>query len=402
MESAPLPEPTELLERITRIGLGHAGALDPQRASERILEEVLGASRSEFGFVAVAPDLHLLASSELSWSRELGDLCEGGLEAALARVVRTGTALVSTTQKGEQAPLLGCLAVLPLKHGEQLVGAIGLARRAGTYTADLLKGIEPLCAAAAALLRASSDRFALLTRKEGERLSVERLRRLERLEALSHLASGIAHDMNNILVAILGNVDLVSGGLEAEELDHALLRKDLEQVVSAGQRATDLTLRMQAFGRRRATEVRAVQPRELLEALKPPLQSLAGDGVELHFEAEDSPLEVMVDPLALELILWCLALNAREALQGGGVIRIGAEGRSADRVALTVSDSGRGMEGQELIRARELFFSTKELGAGLGLPTAERLTVRAGGSLELASLPGEGTTVTVLLPATRP
>ena len=228
--------------------------------------------------------------------------------------------------------------------------------------------------------------------------NLERIRDLERLESLCQLSSSVAHDLNNILVAILGNVELVSMALSAEEIDRDLLREDLKQVLSAGERATDLTTRLQEFSRRRPTAAQALQLCEALTASAPALRHMAGEGVELRIEAPDTLPEVLIDPISLEVSLCCLVQNARRATGGAGTVTLRAEEHGPGQVTLCVIDDGRGMEEKELERATELFFSAGDQGAGLGLPTVRRLLFQAGGDMKVTSLAGEGTTVTLLLP----
>jgi signal transduction histidine kinase/CheY-like chemotaxis protein len=238
----------------------------------------------------------------------------------------------------------------------------------------------------------------------------ERLAHSQRLEALGQLAGGVAHDFNNLLVPILG-----ASGMADEHLPAGHpARTELDEIRRAALRARDLTRRLLAFGRKQALDMRPVDLRELVAGMESLLRSALGSHVELVLEL-DAPPVVRADPSQLETVLVNLVVNARDSMQGGGRVTLATGARSADGLeaarlgipagrcaVLTVSDSGCGMDAATAARAFEPFFTTKPVGkgTGLGLSTAHGIVTQHGGAIRIASEPGRGTAVEILLPST--
>jgi len=229
----------------------------------------------------------------------------------------------------------------------------------------------------------------------------EALRQAQKLEAIGQLTGGVAHDFNNLLSPIIGGLDIlrrrgVGGEREQRLIDGAL---------QSAERAKVLVQRLLAFARRQPLQVRPVELAPLLEGLRGLLTSTLGPRVELQVVSVPNLAPVMADPNQLEMAILNLAVNARDAMPEGGRLRIEADNAGADDgagfVELAVSDDGIGMDETTLARAVEPFFSSKGVGkgTGLGLSMVEGLTAQLGGSLRIASTPGEGTTVTLSLPA---
>jgi PAS domain S-box-containing protein len=221
------------------------------------------------------------------------------------------------------------------------------------------------------------------------------LRQARQLESLGRLSGGVAHDFNNILTVVTGYSDLLLLTLPS---DHAA-RAKLEEIRRAGERASDLTRKLLAFGRSQASTSRAgdlhrtiAETREMLRYLIPP-------PVELVISMADGPAPVQCDQGELQQVLLNLALNARDAMPEGG--RIEVTTRLVDgQVSLTVSDTGHGMDETTRARAFDPFFTTKEpgQGTGLGLSTVYGNVRRAGGRIEIESSPGSGSVFTVHFP----
>jgi PAS domain S-box-containing protein len=250
-----------------------------------------------------------------------------------------------------------------------------------------------------------------------------RIRATERLESLSRLAGGVAHDFNNILGAILGFeafvseaiAELAGAGRPVDPETGRALLADLEQIRLGGKRATDLTQQLLTFGSRK---VLTLAPLDLNQAVRESRDLLArttGDGVTIVLrEAPDLP-PILAEPINIGQILLNLTLNARDAMPNGGTLTVvtapvslsngqaGGSGRQPGRyVRLTVSDTGEGMPPDVLNRALEPFFTTKPhgQGSGLGLATVYGIVNQLGGTLGIESTPGAGTVITVDLPAT--
>jgi len=234
-----------------------------------------------------------------------------------------------------------------------------------------------------------------------------RRRDAERLDSLRRMAGGAAHDFNNILGAILGytalaleSIEEAGGQIPAPLV--ASLQADLDQVVKGGERAKGLTRQLLAFGRREITQPTTFALNDLLRDLSGML-SEAVPGVEVTLRLSSGPIDVRADPRQLSQVLVNLISNSGDAMPEGGVVTVASSVAASGDAVVTVSDIGRGMPAEVLDRAFEPFFTTKRSTgtAGLGLSTAHGIVSQAGGQLTLASVPGEGTTATIKLPAVR-
>ncbi len=243
-----------------------------------------------------------------------------------------------------------------------------------------------------------------LRKEMAERARVEEsLRQAQKIEALGQLTGGVAHDFNNLLMVLLGGLEMLDRAGDSQR--RALLMDGMKQ---AAHRGASLTKQLLAFSRRQALQPQTIDlsthiggMRELLD------RSLRGDiHVQLDFSADLWP--VMVDPGELELVILNLAVNARDAMPKGGTIRIcGTNVMASDRsehegeyVRLSVIDTGTGMSDEVKQHVFEPFFTTKEIGkgSGLGLAQVYGFAKQSGGSVEIESQVGHGTTVTLLLP----
>jgi signal transduction histidine kinase/CheY-like chemotaxis protein len=259
--------------------------------------------------------------------------------------------------------------------------------------------------------------FAARAASEIERLRLQgQLMRSQRLEGMGRLAAGVAHDFNNLITVILANAEFAYAALPPG----SPVRDFIAPIHDASHRATGLTRQLLAFSRRQATKPEVIGLREELAGVLRLLERLLGGRVSLDEKLEES-WRVRIDPVQLEQVLVNLAVNARDAMPSGGVIRIRTSdeaispGRAAelsiapgDWVLLSVTDQGAGMDDETRARCFEPFFSTKGArGTGLGLATCYGIIQQAGGQIRVESAPGKGTTFHVLLPrheglATRP
>jgi two-component system cell cycle sensor histidine kinase/response regulator CckA len=234
-----------------------------------------------------------------------------------------------------------------------------------------------------------------------ERSELEaRLARSERLESVGQLAGGIAHDFNNLLAVIANYAAFVGEKVEAG----SQAAEDVEQILAACRRAGELTRRLLLFSRRRSGNPEVVDLAHTIGETERLLRRTLGEQIELRTHIAGPLSRVEADRGQLEQVLVNLAINARDAMPGGGELVIAAENETVagePMVRLTVRDTGSGMEQEVLDRAFEPFFTTKEVGegTGLGLATVYGIVRGAGGQVELSSAAGAGTTVTVHLPA---
>jgi PAS domain S-box-containing protein len=231
------------------------------------------------------------------------------------------------------------------------------------------------------------------------------LHEAQKMDTLGQLTGGVAHDFNNLLMAVLGNLGVARRRLQGQPE----LRRHLDAAVQAAERGAVLTQRLLAFARRQDLEPQPVDLRALLLGVEALLRRSAGPLVTLRIDAPEGLPAAEVDPHALELALVNLAVNARDAMPEGGELQVrlarpnealpGLDG-AGRWLALSVADTGEGMDEATLSRAVEPFFTTKGpgRGTGLGLSMVHGLAAQSGGALQLRSAPGEGTTATLWLP----
>ena len=272
--------------------------------------------------------------------------------------------------------------VAPIREGEEILGILGI-------NVDITE-------------RKRSE-------QEREKLR-DQLVQVQKMEAIGRLAGGVAHDFNNMLGVILGQVEMAM-----QHLDPALpLHANLQQVQAAAQRSADLARQLLAFARRQTVTPRLLDLNETLEGMLSMLRRLIGEEVELVWRPGRDAAVVNVDPSQLDQVLVNLCVNARDALPGLGRITIETGTASFDEVAceghagltagdyalLRVSDNGCGMGPETLANLFEPFFTTKEMGkgTGLGLATVYGIVCQNKGAIDVESEPGRGTTFTIYLP----
>ncbi len=262
--------------------------------------------------------------------------------------------------------------------------------------------------------------MADVKRADAERAAAQdRLRHAERMESLGQLVGGIAHDFNNLLNVIAGFSDLLAeeiAGLAGEDARLGSVLGDVEQVRDAAQRAIRLTRQLLIFARSDVVHPEVLSLNDIITGLDQLLRRTLGEHITLDTAPAGGLWPVKADTGQLEQVLVNLAVNARDAMPGGGKLTIdtanitvdaayanGRPGLKPGRYArLRVSDTGTGMPPEVLARVFEPFFTTKPLGkgTGLGLATFYGIITGAGGYPQIYSEPGFGTTITGLLPAT--
>ena len=220
----------------------------------------------------------------------------------------------------------------------------------------------------------------------------------DKLETVRTLSGGVAHEINNTMMVVLG----LSQFLLDETQLPADRRDDVLQIQRAADRAATVARQLLSYSRRAAPAPRAVALDACVGEMLPMLERLLGAGRRLETSLA-CPGSVWIDPSHLEQILSNLALNARDAMADGGTVTIATRPSSVDdrpHVALTVRDTGTGMDAETVARIFEPFFTTKPLGvgSGLGLSVIQGLIEQAGGRVGVESTPGEGATFTIYLP----
>jgi len=240
----------------------------------------------------------------------------------------------------------------------------------------------------------------------------ERLRRAQRLEAVGRLAGGVAHEVNNMMTIILGFSDLLSrsGALPPER------QRDVDEIRKAAARAGKTTQQLLAFSRQQILQPIDLELNTVLSELLPALELLLPSNIVLETSLSPIAAAVHADRAQLDQVLINLAFNARDAMPGGGTLRLVTDSRWLDDelgrtligipippgqyATISVIDTGHGMDPATVTQVFEPFFTTKPVGSGtgLGLATVYGIVKQSGGYVWVESTPGQGTTVTVCLP----
>lgn len=247
-----------------------------------------------------------------------------------------------------------------------------------------------------------------ITEKKRAAATIEQM---QRLESLGTLAGGIAHDFNNVLTGIFGNVSLARLAIDQDDSQNAQqVTKFLDEAERSIHRATRLTCQLLTFAKGGAPIIKLIDIKDLLVGIA--TFDLAGSNVKAAFSFQDPLHCVFGDFGQLQQVFSNLILNAAQAMPDGGTLKIAARNTTISRtdfrnlkvgehVAVTVRDTGVGIEPGDLGRIFEPYFSRKPTGHGLGLATSYSIIQRHNGHVEVASKPGKGTTFTILLPATQ-
>ncbi len=245
-----------------------------------------------------------------------------------------------------------------------------------------------------------------------ERRNAEiQLRNAQKMEAVGQLAGGVAHDFNNLLGVIMGTTEMLLEGPGCGEP----LRRRLENIQEAGRRAAALTRQLLAFSRKQTLVPAVLDLNRIVEETGTMMRRLIGEDIDLHTVLASDLASVRADPVQMEQVVLNLCVNARDAMPKGGRITIATSNREVNDsiarqhppmtpgpyVRLTVSDTGIGMDQATLARIFEPFFTTKgpEKGTGLGLATVYGIVRQSGGYIWAYSEPGQGTTLSIYLPA---
>jgi PAS domain S-box-containing protein len=292
-----------------------------------------------------------------------------------------------------------------LGRGESWDGRLVFRRRDGTDV-ELAVSIAPLRDAAGGICGTVSAARDV----SRERALEAELAQAQRMEAVGRLAGGIAHDFNNLLTAISGFGELASAGVSSDDP----VSEDIGEILKASDRAASLTRALLAFSRRQVMQPSKVDLNEVVSGLTPMLRLLLGVDIELVAESDPELGPVLIDRGQLEQVILNLAVNARDAMPGGGKLTIATANASIDarhagshvdvvpgpHVKLVISDTGLGMTPEVMEHAFEPFFTTKERdkGTGLGLSTVIGVVQQSGGTVDMASTPGSGSVFTILLP----
>ena len=249
---------------------------------------------------------------------------------------------------------------------------------------------------------------------EALKLREAELLQAQKMEAIGRLAGGVAHDFNNMLTVIMG----YSQHLLEQLAEGAAARPELEQIARAAQKAGALTHQLLAFSRRQVLQPVLLDLNAVVADMQKMLRRLIGDDIEVCVTPGPQLGFVVADAVQMSQVIMNLAVNARDAMPGGGRLSIATANERVERperhrhgivppgdyVALTIADSGMGMDEKVQAHLFEPFFTTKESGkgTGLGLATLYGIVTQSGGHVICESRPGHGTTFRVLMPRARP
>lgn len=365
------------------------------------------------------------------------------LEPARVWVARDGPVLlliggdphVRASQLAETSDLL--IALLRSEAREE--AAVATARSAGDLTrratalASSLDQARAQVAANARALRDALSEAARLNRElrllnetleqrvreeiDDRMKAEEALRQSQKMEAIGQLTGGVAHDFNNLLTVIIGGLDNMARHLDSETVgrDDARLRRALEMATHSAERAAILTARLLAFSRRQALNPKPLRADRLVRDIGELLERTLGEHISLELVGSPGLWAAFADPNELEQALLNLAVNARDAMPGGGKLTIETANVFLDEaylatvaepmapgqyVMVAVSDTGHGMDSDTLSRVFEPFFTTKEAGkgTGLGLSQVYGFVRQSGGHVRVYSEVGQGTSAKLYLP----
>ncbi len=256
------------------------------------------------------------------------------------------------------------------------------------------------------------EKLVIVNRDVTERKRLEeQFRQSQKMEAIGRLSGGVAHDFNNLLGVIIGYGEIVQDGTAAD----SPLRTCIDEILKAGHRAATLTRQLLAFSRQQVMDPRVLDLNVVVKDMEKMLLRLIGEDVQLKTSLDPALALIKADQGQVEQVIMNLVVNARDAMPGGGELRIETSNFHMDEafvrrypypvlvgdyVLLTVTDNGVGMDATTRARIFEPFFTTKEKGkgTGLGLSTVYGVVKQSGGYIDVASEPGAGASLKIYLP----
>jgi signal transduction histidine kinase len=334
-------------------------------------------------------------------------------------------------------PVRSYLAVPVVSREESVLGGLFFGHSAvGVFTERSERGLTGLAAEAAIamdnvrLARAAQKEIAERTRAEEAlrelngnlerqvaerteqlRVQEEALRQAQKMEAIGQLTGGVAHDFNNILQVIVGNLEVIRRIATA---DAGRIQRAAEQALNGARQASSLTQRLLAFSRRQPLDPKPIDVNAVVVGMSDMVNRTLGETIAVEIVRGAGLWKAETDPNALESAILNLAVNARDAMPEGGRLTIETTNAHIDEayasahsevhagqyVALSISDTGVGMDAETLRRAFEPFFTTKPVGkgTGLGLSQVYGFVKQSGGHVKIYSEVGQGTTVKIYLP----
>jgi signal transduction histidine kinase/ActR/RegA family two-component response regulator len=357
------------------------------------------------GFALVTEEA--LAAADLRALRRWLDAQPEWSDLPFVLLTRRGGGLERNPAAERFLELLGNVTFLERPfHPTTLISIARSALRGRRRQYEARARLESLAASKAELTRANETLEARVDeRTRAHEAALAQLHEAQKLEMLGQLTGGVAHDFNNLLTPVIGNLDLLRRRVESDPKSYRLI----DSALQAASRAATLVQRLLAFARRQDLQPRAVDIIALLDGMRDLIAQSTGPMIALALDHPPKLPPARVDPNQLELAILNLAINARDAMSGGGTLRIAARADTlapggpldpGDYLCISIADTGTGMDPATLLHAVEPFFSTKGhgRGTGLGLSMVHGLAAQLGGRLALKSTPGKGTVAEIWLP----
>ena len=340
--------------------------------------------------------------------KPVDEACEGGLR-LYAVPIFAGGEIVGSTNIGYGDPPRDRekLAELAQKYNLPLQDLIEQAEAYESRPAFVIDLAKRRLEASARLIGEMVERHRM--QKQREELQ-EQLVQSQKMESVGRLAGGVAHDFNNMLSVIIGNVELATHRVSEGDP----LRDFLDAIYKSAHRSAGLTRQLLAFARKQTIAPKVLDLNETLTGMLDMLRRLIGENIELEWCPCKGPWPIKMDPTQIDQILANLCVNARDAISGTGKVIIETGNKVVDReycvhhegffpgdfVTLTVSDNGCGIHHEEIVHLFEPFYTTKGVGkgTGLGLATVYGIVKQNGGFINVYSEPGKGSTFRIYLP----
>jgi signal transduction histidine kinase/CheY-like chemotaxis protein len=436
-----LLEKTTMLSTVTEALNTYLDTGDWNAASSKLLSFAIRQSNSEHGFLGVVlegPVLRILDyngivrdidfKNVLHEQAPVPERAEGqqellNLDELFGQVIAKREIVIANRQQmrtppgglpgGE--PALHAFLGVPIFKGTEVVGLIGVANRPGGYSGRELLYLETMFQTTGILC----DNFRQSLKRAVMELQRERLedqfRQAQKMEVLGRLAGGVAHDFNNMLMILGGSAELLQCTLPKGAPGTAYV----EQILRTTEKAAVITKQLLAFSRKQVLNIHPVDLHEMLTESEFMLPRLLGSDIELKFHHQAANSWILSDSSQIEQVVANLAINARDAMPGGGKLTISTRNAKSlpepgidatpvtppkGWVVLEVSDSGCGMDEKTRARIFEPFFTTKAegKGTGLGLASVYGIVKQGGGHVHVDSTPGVGTKFELYFPAVEP